>query len=151
MAGHGASALFYLSTVFALVAIVSSSQQLWILPRLDLGTLRDTREKHRRTEDISAFVGRVQKSDGHGGTTFKAKYIFALQAPIMLLTLSVLAFLSGTCSVIYSPLAQKLAWDDDAKIATMFGVGGIVALGIFVSTSTYMYALFRSTDRTGAC
>lgn len=112
-----ASALFYLSTVFALVAIVSSSQQLWILPRLDLGsTINDVHEKHRRIEDLSAFVHRVQRTrDGK----LKAKYLFALQAPIMLLTLSVLAFLAGMCSTIYSPLAVKLAWDDAAKVSVV--------------------------------
>lgn len=145
-----AAALFYLSTVFALVAIISSSQQLWILPRLDLGTLSDVREKHRRIEDLSAFVHRVQKTNGRSGT-LKPKYIFALQAPIMLLTLSVLAFLAGMCSTIYSPLAQRLAWNDDAKISLVFGIGSVAALGIFASTSTFIYALFRSADTAGAC
>jgi hypothetical protein len=69
----------------------------------------------------------------------------------MLLTFSVLAFLAGMCSTIFSPLAQKLAWDDDAKISLMFGVGSLVALGTFASTSTFIYALFRSTDVAGAC
>lgn len=110
-----AVALFYQSTVFALVAIISSSQQLWILPRLDLDTLTDVNEVHRRIEDMSMFIHKVQKSSGHG--TLKAKYIFALQAPIMLLTVSVLAFLAGMCSTIFSPLAQNLAWNSDAKVS----------------------------------
>ena len=109
--------MFYLSTVFALVAIVSSSQQLWILPRLDLAhalLTGDVREKNRRIADLSAFLDRVQRArDGK----LKAKYLFALQAPIMLLTLSVLTFLAGLCSTIFSPLAVKLMWDDDAKVS----------------------------------
>lgn len=42
--------------------------------------------------------------------------VFALQAPIMLLTLSVLSFLVGLCSVVFAPLANHLAWDDNAKV-----------------------------------
>ena len=42
--------------------------------------------------------------------------VFALQAPIMLLTLSVMAFLAGLCSVIFAPLASPPVWDDEAKV-----------------------------------
>ena len=42
--------------------------------------------------------------------------VFALQAPIMLLSMAVLSFLAGLCSVIFAPLAKRLAWDDDAKV-----------------------------------
>jgi hypothetical protein len=104
-----------MSMIFALVAIISSSQQLWILPRLDLGTLNSIHERQRRIDDVSAFVSRVQKTDGHGN--LKARYVFALQAPIMLLTFSVLLFLAGLCSTVCSPLARKLEWNSDAKVS----------------------------------
>ncbi len=149
--------------MFALVAIVSSSQQLWILPRLDLSTFTNAHEKQRWIDDVSVFVQRVQKSSGRG--TLRAKYIFALQAPIMLLTFSVLAFLAGMCSIIFSPLAQQLEWNSDAKVSTespfnhaaneddkiscMFGTASVVALGVFVSTSSFIYALFRQAEIAG--
>jgi len=143
-----ASALFYMSMIFALVAIISSSQQLWILPRLDLGTLNSIHERQRRIDDVSAFVSRVQKTDGHGN--LKARYVFALQAPIMLLTFSVLLFLAGLCSTVCSPLARKLEWNSDAKISFLFGIASIVALAVFASTSSFIYALFRPAEMIGS-
>lgn len=46
----------------------------------------------------------------------KRRYIYALQAPLMLLMLSVMTFLAGLCSVIFSPLARNLTWNADAKV-----------------------------------
>lgn len=42
--------------------------------------------------------------------------VFALQAPIMLLTLSFMAYLAGLCSVIFAPLALQPVWGDNAKV-----------------------------------
>lgn len=105
-------ALFYASTIFALVAIISGSQQLWILPRVDLAAAKSDAEKKTRQQLVS-FISRLQ--DDEGGP--KTKYVFALQTPIMLLTFSVMAFLAGLCAVVYSPLAANLAWDANAKVS----------------------------------
>ena len=43
-------------------------------------------------------------------------HVFALQAPIMLMSLAVVAFLAGLCSVVFAPLAKQLVWDDNAKV-----------------------------------
>jgi hypothetical protein len=104
-------ALFYASTVFALVAIISGSQQLWILPRVDASPSNSDAGK-KRSEELVSFIARLSSDEGRP----KSKYVFALQTPIMLLTLSVLAFLAGLCAVVYSPLASRLAWDDNAKV-----------------------------------
>ncbi|KPI39938.1 uncharacterized protein AB675_11377 [Cyphellophora attinorum] len=135
-------ALFYASTVFALVAIISGSQQLWILPRVDASPSNSDAGKKRR-EELVSFIARL--SNDEGGP--KSKYVFALQTPIMLLTFSVMAFLAGLCAVVYSPLAARLAWDDDAKTAVLFTIASIVAGGAFAAGSTFVYALFRP-DKT---
>jgi hypothetical protein len=101
--------------VFALGAIISGSQQLWILPKPIHGDFVDDREKRLRVESLGNLVRRLQRrSDGAG---LKTKYIFALQAPIMLLTFSAMTFLAGVCSVVYSPLAKRLAWNDESKVS----------------------------------
>lgn len=112
--GHWSGpALFYASTVFALVAIVSGSQQLWVLPRTDLNNSRSDAEKNKRRRELLSFIEKLQSGDGEP----KARYLFALQAPIMLLTFSVMAFLAGLCAVVYSPLATRLVWDENAKVS----------------------------------
>ena len=52
----------------------------------------------------------------NGKAEVKGRWLFALQAPTMLLMLSVMTFLAGLGSVILSPLAHHLAWNNDAKV-----------------------------------
>jgi len=44
--------------------------------------------------------------------------VFAVQAPIMLLTLCANAFLVGLCSVIFALLVIQPVWGDNAKVYT---------------------------------
>lgn len=43
--------------------------------------------------------------------------LFALQAPIMCLTYSIVFFLAGLASVVLSPLAQNPGWNPEAKVS----------------------------------
>ncbi|KAL8936592.1 MAG: hypothetical protein Q9216_004853 [Gyalolechia sp. 2 TL-2023] len=68
--------------------------------------------------------------------------VFALQAPLMLLTLSVMSFLTGLSAVVFAPLANQKGWGNDANIALLFGIAGFLCLGIFVVSSYLVHGLF---------
>ena len=115
--------------LLALAAIVMGSQQMLVLPNerrqdVDEGTgtalvlkmvdTNDTQMEISENQYLQAIVKRLCETHRHGRpNTFQ---VFALQAPMMLLSLSVVAFLAGLCSVIFAPLATKLAWDGNAKV-----------------------------------
>ena len=151
--------------LFAFVTIVMGSQQLLVLPNdRPLGSEeespmgeKDGREPGESETQLEAVIARLRNTshDNHPN----AILIFALQAPIMLLTLSVLAFLVGLASVIFAPLARQLVWDDSAKvrrkpapersiaetlkqIALYFGIGGVMSIVIFISSSFLLHGLF---------
>lgn len=47
--------------------------------------------------------------------------LFVWQVPIMFLGYSVLTFLTGYCSVIFSPLTEQIGWNADAKVSYLGG------------------------------
>ena len=128
--GHwSAAASFYACMLLALVAIVSGSQQLNVLPserRQDLSDIvetpdalrskdkLDTELKESEEQFLQAVVERLRDTryPDHPNTFL----IFALQAPLLLLTLSVIAFAVGLCSVIFAPLVKQPGWNDNAKV-----------------------------------
>ena len=124
------AALFYCSLLFALIAVVLGSQQLLALPKADVESDEDPivgangsvvwsprADAHQRQQGAAAIQKRLTKqADGRGAVELRARFVFMLQAPIMMLMFSVMTFLAGLCSVVYSPLAQNLQWNDDAKV-----------------------------------
>ena len=157
--------------LIALVAIIMGSQQLLVLPtpepqNADEGAKTsispEVKQKNNREQDSSelqhlqAIVVRLRDTYKERPNTFQ---IFALQAPMMLLMLSVVSFLAGLCSVILAPLAKNLEWGDNSKvcflivcvhrypnlrlqIAVVFGAAGILCVVIFSSASLLMHRLF---------
>ena len=128
--GHwSATASFYACMLLAFVAIVMGSQQLLVLPNeklqdsdedFETSTALDSKDRYDRElkesekQYLQAVVKRLR--DTRHDDRPNVFLVFALQAPIMLLTLSVMAFLAGLCSVVFAPLANHLAWDDNAKV-----------------------------------
>ena len=144
--------------------MVNGSQQILLLP--------ETKAEGNYSEQDEDEAGRIRdklRKDGaydgayDGACEVKGRWLFALQAPIMLLTFSVMTFLAGLCSVVFSPLAHHLTWDSEAKasllcvkflsghyrtdriiqIALAFGTAGILGSAIFYSTSRIIHSLFR--------
>lgn len=136
--------------------MVNGSQQILLLP--------ETKAEGNYSEQDEDEAGRIRdKLRKDGAHEVKGRWLFALQAPIMLLTFSVMTFLAGLCSVVFSPLAHHLTWDSEAKasllcvkflsghyrtdriiqIALAFGTAGILGLAIFYSTSRIVHSLFR--------
>ena len=95
-----ARALFYSSIIFALVSVVGGAQQQWVLPAEDL----------LKAEDVDLEQLKSVLKDRNKGL------VFALQCPLMFFSYSVATFLAGFFSVVFSPLASKLSWGDDAKV-----------------------------------
>ena len=117
-----ASALFFASILFALAAIISGSQQLWLLPRLgDQPSARED-ERLKQTQGVDDLMERLRSTTRPG--RLKTRYLFTLQAPLLLLTFSVMTFLGGLCSLVYSPLSRTLKWDDQAKVGDFLTCGG---------------------------
>lgn len=146
---------FYSSILFALLAIVMGSQQLLLLPNetdpysddgFDALTAIDTRytseEETRKTEFkyLQKVVKRLTttKHDDRPNPIL----VFALQTPIMLLTLSVMCFLTGLSTIVFAPLAKKGGWGDEAKIALLVGIAGFLCAGIFLIASYLVHGLF---------
>lgn len=130
--GHWcAPALFYASLLFALVAIVTGSQQLLVVPNersadadafagaslaMKLEDGQESEMAASEREHLQAIVDRLCQT--HRPNQSNSLHIFALQAPMMLLSLSVMAFLGGLCSVIIAPLVQLPVWNDHAKVCS---------------------------------
>ena len=71
----------------------------------------------KKRQDAIKIRNRLMKvTDDGRSVKLRTSFIFMLQAPIMLLTFSVMTFLAGLCSVIFSPIGKDLRWDDDAKV-----------------------------------
>ncbi|KAI4172171.1 MAG: hypothetical protein LQ343_003731 [Gyalolechia ehrenbergii] len=137
------------------------SQQLFLLPNerdpysddaFDALTAIDTRytaeegTKWTEVNYLNTFVKRLTttKYDDRPNPIL----VFALQAPIMLLTLSVMSFLTGSSAVVFAPLANRTGWGDDAKIALLFGIAGFLCLGIFFVASHLVQGLFSKDEPT---
>ncbi|MCJ1460343.1 hypothetical protein MMC28_010723 [Mycoblastus sanguinarius] len=131
------------------------SQQLLVLPNeklqdsdedFETSTALDSKDRYDRElkesekQYLQAVVKRLR--DTRHDDRPNVFLVFALQAPIMLLTLSVMAFLAGLCSVVFAPLANHLAWDDNAKIAVEFGISGVLCIVIFFTSSFLVHGLF---------
>ena len=134
--GHwSATALLYASILLSLVAVVSGSQQLLVLPNDGRQYTRDSTgnsqplpqqvlsepsdRSERELEDpeklhLLAIAKRFR--DIRRGDRPNALQVFALQVPIMLLALAVVTFIAGLCSVVFAPLARQAVWDDNAKV-----------------------------------
>ena len=134
--GHwSASALFYASILISIVGVVMSSQQLLALPNRAIDTFHekavvastlsqqsvpqplttsDSQLADKEKQDLDEIVDRLCTTY-HTGEPNRL-HVYALQVPIMLLTMATFAFFAGVCSVVFAPLAKHLAWDDNAKV-----------------------------------
>jgi len=111
------SALFYSSLLFSLVAVISGSQQNLVLPREKF-----EKSQNDDKQDLDLAVSVQEKIRGRSLDGLNSFYVYALQTPIMLLSFSVMTFLAGLCSVIFSPLTINVAWNSDAKVKCPQGV-----------------------------
>lgn len=121
--------------LLSFVTVVVGSQQLLLLPNerpddsdeeFEISTALDSKDRYDREmrdcekEYLQRVVQRLcdsRRDDCPNGRRRPNTFlVFALQAPIMLLTLSVMTFLVGLCSVIFAPLANQHGWDDNAKV-----------------------------------
>ena len=130
------SALFYASILVALVAVVLASQQMLVLPNRTLKDSNDTAVavissvlpqqqippplpvsdtdiEEREKRDFDAMIDRLGVTHHSGKPNWL--HVFALQAPIMLLTFAAFFFFAGVCAVVFAPLARHLIWGDEAK------------------------------------
>ena len=115
--------------LLAFVAIISGSQQLLVIPneklqrpgdnhnKLPAPDLKDRDKKESERLYQQAIIERLRDKEEKDRPN--TSLVFALQAPMMLLSLSVVAFLAGLSSVIFAPLATKPVWDDNAKLCRM--------------------------------
>ena len=122
--GHwSASAFFYASMLLAFITVVLGSQQMLVLPKerslveID-GELKDYDEQY-----LQAVIARF-RGPGRDSHRPNRLQVAALQAPFMVLSLSVLAFLAGMCSVVFAPLARAPVWGDNAKVSGNAAVPG---------------------------
>jgi hypothetical protein len=101
-------ALFYASIVFAMGSILTGAQQTLILGSSEsIAELTASEIQDMRKSLASRSRGRREPSD---------LALFSWQVPLMLLGYSVLCFSAGLCSVVFSPLSQKLRWDAESKV-----------------------------------
>lgn len=107
-----ACTLFYSCIVLALVAIVTGAQQQMVLPG-DNPPLEDL--------DLAQFIATITGIRQLNNTAKKYNYglIFALQAPLMLFSLAVAAFLAGLFSVVFGPLGSSPLRGDNAKVCAL--------------------------------
>jgi hypothetical protein len=102
--------------LFALLAIVCGSQQLLLLPKAEEDVTQSPSDMQKRQENFAKIKARLTRSDRDSHSQLRLGAIFTLQAPIMLMTFSVMTFLSGLLSVVFSPVAREPRWDGDAKV-----------------------------------
>ena len=116
--GHwSAGALFYASILLAFAAIVMGSQQLLVLPSIQIN-----KDDHELEEDYRAQLNDIVERFCRTPYANRPNHfhVTALQMPFMVLSFSVLAFFGGLCSIIFAPLAKHMIWDDDAKVRITF-------------------------------
>ena len=141
--------------LFTFLAIVTGSQQLLLLPN----------DRHPESDDDFETATAMESEDGYDGKVKETEMkhlqavidrlrdtrcddrpnrilVFALQAPFVLLTLGVIAFLAGLGSVVFAPLANRPVWGDDAKIALLFSIAGFLCICIFFCASFLVHGLF---------
>ena len=123
--------------LIALAAIVTGSQQLLLLPKEKSEDRRevaatapslpqqvvlkpvdriDSEMEESQRQHLKAVVHRICDTDDDHP---KFIHVFALQVPIMLLAISVLAFLAAMCSIVFGPLAYQPVWDDNARVCRL--------------------------------
>ena len=130
--------------LLAFITIVMGSQQMLVLPTeklsepdddLEESTALNAKEKHDKTLRESekhyhqVIIQRLRGSshpDRQSSCQPNGLAVFALQAPIMLLALTVMAFLTGLCSVVFAPLAHQSGWNDNAKVCMDEGISLLI-------------------------
>ena len=106
---------------------------------------------HRHDEHDEEHHQRPKKQPSH-------MVLFALQAPLMCLTYSIIFFLAGLTSVVLSPLAENPGWNSDAKVSKghhnvlhlCVYVGAILTMlqttVLFLVASSVLFVTFISTS-----
>ena len=143
-----ASALFYVSILFALVAVILGAQQAMLLPDFDTNKSPDHRAS-MSSENIAKAQKFIEKMRHTSGTGSRPKYgvVFALQCPIMFLALSVWTFLAGLCTVVAGPFARMYAWGDEAKVLIVFITAAVVCMVGFLSCSFFIHSAFGTAQK----
>lgn len=128
----------YTSILLSLVAVISGSQQLLVLPKerrqytrdgtggsqplaqqvvLDPSNRLENELDEAEKNHLHEIAIRFRNVRYNNNPNFLQ--VFALQTPIMLLAFAAAAFLAGLCSVVFAPLAKNPMWDDNAKVRNL--------------------------------
>ncbi|KAL8635049.1 MAG: hypothetical protein Q9228_007422 [Teloschistes exilis] len=113
--------------IFALVSVVTGAQQLWVLPNEDSLKAPDV--------DLEPLKWHMKNH--------KKRFVFAIQCPLMFFSYSVATFLSGLFSVVFSPLAGKATWSDDAQVAVFFAVVNVAVIIAFNVGTQIIYQIAK--------
>jgi len=92
--------------VFAILAVVLGSQHNMLLP--DMTTQID--------KDWKAIRESMTVGNQDGTRRPSSTMMFAWQGPTMCLSYSLVAFMGGLMSVVFSPWAQNMVWGPEAKV-----------------------------------
>ena len=92
-------ALWYAAIIFSLNAVILGAQQAMVISDLGDGTEQASERLRKRSEIKERNI------------------LFVWQAPIMSLVHSVIFFLVGLISVVVSPFAKEVGWNDEAKVS----------------------------------
>ena len=98
-----APAFWYASIGLALTSVILAAQQMLVIDTL-------------RIPNAVAIRQRLVYRTKSGRDRPKRIMLLVWQAPTQSLSYSMTCFLAGLMSYIYSPVARKMAWDDDAKV-----------------------------------
>jgi hypothetical protein len=115
-------ALWYSSIVFAMTGIFLGAHHTLVLPEADSidvlspDKIESMKQSFMSRGDLNPRPSRLM--------------LFVWQAPCMFLGCAVFSFLAGLCSVVLSPLARKLSWNEEAKVSTLIAcINSIILRG----------------------
>ena len=96
-------AFWYASILLSLVGLVLGAQQVLVLESITSHTWQEM----RRT---------LAWLDSEGTWHCRRLMLYTLQSPIQCFAYSVICFLAGFLSYVFSPLAEGQGWNDNAKV-----------------------------------
>lgn len=96
-------AFWYASMLFSLIAIPLAAQQTLVFETIDSRKWRETCKK-------------LAYEDSEKKWRCRGSVLYVFQSHIQCFSYSVVCFLAGFVSYIYSPLAMERGWNDNAKV-----------------------------------
>ena len=100
-------AFWYASIGLAITSVVLAAQQMLVIDGLQT----------RQISNAASIRERLISQDPGGQNKPRRIMLHVWQVPTECLSYSISTFLVGLMSHIYSPVAQKMAWNSDAKVS----------------------------------